>query len=87
MSSTLVNMLKRLPKPRRDKIRRRTQELLTEYMARTMKVKQSAISKLERRKDMHISTLRSLIEAMGGELELLARFPKTKPIRIKQFET
>lgn len=102
MPITLEDMLKRLPKVRREKIRRRTQELLAEYaslqelrmarsqsqtsMARRMKVKQSAISKLERRKDMHISTLRSLIQAMGGKLELLARFPKSKPIRIKQFE-
>lgn len=38
-------------------------------------VRQGAVSKLERRGDMHVSTLRRLIEALGGELEIGARFP------------
>ncbi len=44
-------------------------------LAALLKVEQPAIAKLERRTDMYISTLRSHIEAMGGALEIIARFP------------
>jgi len=40
---------------------------------------------MERRTDMNISSLRKLIEALGGELELLARFPEYT-VKISQFE-
>ena len=42
-----------------------------------------AVSKLERRADMYLSTLRSYIEAMGGRLEIIARFPN-RAVRINQ---
>ena len=42
-----------------------------------------AVSKLERRADMYLITLRSYIEAMGGRLEILARFP-SRAVRINQ---
>jgi hypothetical protein len=45
----------------------------------------TSISKLERRADMYISTLRSHIRAMGGELEIVARFPDGE-VRISNFE-
>ena len=48
-------------------------------------IKQAAVSKLERRADMYLSTLRSFIEAMGGTLEIVARFPN-QAVRITQFE-
>ena len=38
-------------------------------------VEQPAVAKLEKRTDMYVSTLRRFIEAMGGELEIVARFP------------
>jgi hypothetical protein len=44
-------------------------------LAETLHVQQPAIAKMERRTDMYISTLRSHIRAMGGELEITARFP------------
>ena len=53
-------------------------------IARQLKVGQGAVSKLETRSDMYISTLRSLLKAMGGELELIARFPDRPPIRLKE---
>ncbi len=62
---------------------REQQEVSQEELARLMSVSQSAISKLERRPDMHLSTLRRLIEALGGELELRARF-QDRVVRIKQ---
>lgn len=45
-----------------------------EELARLLDVQQPAISKLERRTDMRLSTLRELIEALGGELKLAAKF-------------
>ena len=48
-------------------------------------IKQAAVSKLERRTDMYLSTLRSYIEVMGGKLEIIARFPN-KAVRIMHFE-
>ena len=54
-------------------------------LAKTLHVDQSAISKLERRTDMYVSTLGRFIEAMGGRLEIRAVFPEGS-VRISQFE-
>lgn len=64
------------------KARARSQEL----MGRTLNVNQTAISKIERRADMYVSTLRAFIEAMGGELDIIARFPDHPPVKITQFQ-
>lgn len=55
-------------------------------LARLLNVQQPAIAKLERRTDMYLSTLRNHIEAMGGELEILARFPDGD-VRITNFSS
>jgi DNA-binding XRE family transcriptional regulator len=47
-------------------------------------VEQPAVAKIEKRTDMYVSTLRRFIEAMGGELEITARFPDHN-VRIKKF--
>jgi predicted XRE-type DNA-binding protein len=62
------------------KIRARSQK----QVAAQLGIKQAAVSKLERRTDMYLSTLRTLIQAMGGELDIVARFPD-KSVRITQF--
>jgi ribosome-binding protein aMBF1 (putative translation factor) len=54
---------------------RRARGLSQKTLAGVLHVDQASISKMERRTDMYISTLRSHIEAMGGELEIVARFP------------
>ncbi|TXH67226.1 MAG: transcriptional regulator [Thiothrix sp.] len=54
---------------------RRARGLSQQILAEILRVQQPAIAKLERRTDMYISTLRSHIEAMGGQLEIIARFP------------
>jgi DNA-binding XRE family transcriptional regulator len=64
---------------------RETRRVSQEELATTLGVNQSAVSKMERRTDMNISSLRKLIEALGGELELLARFPEYT-VKISQFE-
>jgi transcriptional regulator with XRE-family HTH domain len=54
-------------------------------VAEALGVEQAAVSRLERRADMYVSTLRKLVRAMGGELEVIARFPGRIPVRIVQF--
>ena len=54
-------------------------------LGQLLKRKQAAISRLERRSDMHVSTLREFIKALGGRLELIASFPDGS-YHIKQFE-
>lgn len=60
--------------------------LSQESVAATLKVRQASISKLERRADMYVSTLRAHIRAMGGELEIIARFPDGE-VTISNFES
>jgi len=64
---------------------RHARHLSQEQLAKTLSVKQAAVSKLEKRTDMYISTLRNFIKAMGGELEIVARFPDGT-VEINQFE-
>jgi DNA-binding transcriptional regulator YiaG len=52
--------------------RRLTQETLSE----TLHVGQAAVAKLEKRADMYVSNLRRYIRAMGGDLDIVARFPE-----------
>ena len=54
---------------------RNARGLSQKMLAEALHIQQPAIAKLEKRTDMYISTLRSHIEAMGGELEVIARFP------------
>ena len=63
---------------------RRALKLSQEELAETLNVGQAAVAKLEKRADMYVSTLRRFIEAMGGELEIVARFPD-HDVRIKNF--
>jgi transcriptional regulator with XRE-family HTH domain len=45
-------------------------------VARVMRTSQANVSKLERREDLYLSTLRGFVEALGGQLELSAVFPQ-----------
>ncbi len=45
-------------------------------IADSLKIKQPAVARLLGRADMHISNLRRLVESMGGELDIRARFPQ-----------
>lgn len=54
---------------------RQARGLSQKVLAEVLHVQQPSIAKMERRTDMYISTLRSHIEAMGGQLEVIARFP------------
>jgi transcriptional regulator with XRE-family HTH domain len=54
-------------------------------LAAILSIKQPTLSKLEKQSDMQISTLQRIIAALGGELEVLARFPKGV-VKVKRFE-
>lgn len=63
---------------------RREVGLTQEEVAASLGIKQPSLSRLESQDDMQISTLRRLIAALGGELEIIARLPGGA-IRITQF--
>lgn len=95
---TLQDKLKSLPVARRRKIEARTNQFIREEMtlrelrkarsltqaklARSLHVKQEQVSRIEQRTDLHISTLRRQVEAMGGELTILACFPNGAPVKL-----
>jgi transcriptional regulator with XRE-family HTH domain len=64
---------------------RSARDLTQGNLAEQLNLEQPAISKLERRADMYVSTLRKYIEAMGGELKIIAHFPEGD-VRINQFQ-
>jgi hypothetical protein len=102
MAIRLDDFVAKLPKKQQQAIKKRTAELIAEEatlrqlrearersqaeLGEKLQIKQAAVSKLERRTDMYLSTLRSYIEAMGGTLEIVARFPN-QVVRITQFES
>jgi transcriptional regulator with XRE-family HTH domain len=53
-------------------------------LADRLNIQQGNVSRLERRDDMHVSTLREVVEALGGELEITARFPDGQDVRIER---
>jgi transcriptional regulator with XRE-family HTH domain len=85
-------------KKTRERSARRTQELLRELLlseirkmtgksqrevADAIGIKQPSLSKLEKQSDMQISTLQKIIHALGGKLEMIARFPNSA-VKIEQ---
>jgi transcriptional regulator with XRE-family HTH domain len=67
-------------------LRQRCAELTQEEVAKLLDVTQAFVSKFERREDVLLSTLYSYVEALGGELEIRARLPGHKDVRVTQFE-
>ena len=100
MATKFRTIRERMDPERQERIRKRTQELLAELplqelrqaralsqqeLAEVLGLNQATVSKLERRTDMYLSSLRRFVEAMGGELEISASFPDGK-VRIQLFE-
>ena len=99
MARTLDEKISELPAKRRARIMARTAELVAEElslrdlrkamnrtqveMAKTLNVGQDTVSRYEQRTDMLLSTLQDYVQAMGGELNLVAKFPNRRPVRIK----
>lgn len=63
---------------------RRALKLSQDEIAQTLQIGQGSVAKIEKRADMYVSTLRRFIEAMGGELEITARFPD-HTVKIRSF--
>jgi transcriptional regulator with XRE-family HTH domain len=100
MAKSFKSLIKSMPEERQAKIKAGAEELMSamplyelrqarllsqEQLAQLLNIRQPNISKLEKRTDMYISTLRSFIKAMGGELDIIARFPEGD-VKIEQFK-
>lgn len=64
---------------------RKALQLTQDTIAETMHMSQGDVSKLERRADMYISTIRNYLHAMNAELDIVARFPDGRTVKINQF--
>jgi len=101
MAKSFDDLVKRTStKKTRIRAARRTKELLgdlllselrklagksQQQLAAALGIKQPSLSKLENQDDMQISTLRRIVQALGGELEVIAKFPKGA-VKIDQFD-
>jgi transcriptional regulator with XRE-family HTH domain len=100
MAKSFDDLVRTTTKKTQAKAARRTKKLLGELLLREMRqlagksqqevaqalgIKQPSLSKLEKQGDMQISTLRKIVAVLGGELEVLARFPRGT-VRIDQFD-
>lgn len=95
MARRLDEVMAALPAERRERVEKRPMELRTlkdlriaaeqtqAELAAALGVGQDAISRLEKRSDMLLSTLRHYVEGMGGKLELVAQFPDRPPVVIE----
>ncbi len=59
---------------------RRARKITQQKIAKSLNIGQEGVSKIERRSDLLISTLRRTVEAMGGSLSLVAEFPDRDPV-------
>ncbi|MGB4241896.1 MAG: XRE family transcriptional regulator, partial [Kiritimatiellia bacterium] len=87
MSRPFKKLLENMPRDRRERIRLKTEVLKNEMalkdlrqalkltqdeLARSLKMKQAAISKFERQSDIYLSTLRKILFVMGADLKIVA---------------
>lgn len=98
MGRSLNDIIAELPPDEQERIEARYQELKQEVeglrelrqiagkaqadIATALNIKQPSVSKIERQADMYLSTLRSYVEAIGGELELTVKLPERPVLRI-----
>ena len=96
MTTNVDDKIKKLSPARRKKVEARAAELIAEEMtlrelrnarkltqvriAKKLGITQDSVSRLEKRSDLLLSTLRKTVEAMGGSLSLVAEFPDRAPV-------
>lgn len=96
MTVSLEAMLAELPADRRERIERRAAELIAEELnlrevrrlrrltqtrlSKKLKIGQEGVSRIEKRTDLYLSTLRSYVEGVGGRLSLVVEFPDRPPV-------
>ena len=102
MAKTLSEVMKKLPRERRERIEAETAQEAArimslrdvrkafrksqEELAKTLDMEQESVSRIERRADLLLSTMRKYVAAMGGDLKLIAEFPDRPAIRIDTWE-
>ncbi len=96
MAVNVDDKIRKLPVTQRKKVETRAAELIAEEMtlrelrrarkltqvrvAKELGITQDSVSRLEKRSDLLLSTLRKTVEAMGGNLSLVAEFPDRAPV-------
>jgi DNA-binding XRE family transcriptional regulator len=103
MAKNGKEVMKRLPVSRRKKIEaraalliaeemtlqemRKARELTQEKLAKSLGVNQKQVSAIEKRTDMHLSTLRRTVEKMVGHLTIVVEFPDREPVTLAGIAT
>lgn len=101
MARTLDDVIAALPTGEQEAIETRYQEIKAEYVAlqdlrklmdltqtdvaKKLNIPQGNLSRLEKRSDILVSTLREYVEAVGGELHITAKLPNRPPVEITSF--
>ena len=101
MGRNIDDIIANLPAERRQRIEAETQKRVAEIMTLKklreahgmtqtqigdlMGYKQPTIAQMEKRADLLLSTLRSYVGAMGGDLKLVATFPDHEPVEVEAF--
>src|SRR5271169_5033146 len=96
MTVSLEEILRQMPEERRRRIERRAAELKAEELSlrqlrrlrkltqarlsKKLKIGQEGVSRIEKRSDLYISTLRSYVEGVGGKLNLVVELPDQPPV-------
>jgi len=96
MSRNVNDIIRKLSPRQRKKVEARAAQLIAEEMtlrqlrqacrltqqkvAKSLRIGQEGVSKIERRSDLLISTLREYVQAMGGQLSLVVEFPDREPV-------
>ena len=96
--ASLKTMMDRLPSDRRERVEKRAAEIIAEEltlrdlrkahaltqdrMAELLNIGQDGVSRIEKRTDLLLSTLRSYVAAMGGTLDLVVSFPDRPPVSL-----
>ncbi|HZY73421.1 MAG TPA: helix-turn-helix transcriptional regulator [Edaphobacter sp.] len=96
MPTNVDEIIRALPPTQRKKVEARAAQLIAEEMtlrelrharkltqvrmAKALGVSQDSVSRLEKRSDLLLSTLRKTVEALGGNLSLIAEFPDRAPV-------
>jgi DNA-binding XRE family transcriptional regulator len=96
LSVNVNSKIKKLPSTQRKRVEARAAALIAEEMtlrelrrarkltqvriAKALGITQDGVSRLEKRSDVLLSTLRKTVQAMGGNLSLVAEFPDRPPV-------
>ncbi len=99
MRRTIDDVIASLPPERQERVEARFQKLKDEVeslrelrrlagkaqadVAAALDIKQPSVSRIEKQADMYLSTLRSYVQAIGGDLEIVVRLPERRPVRLQ----